>query len=103
MLRRSYGIREQWIHFCSGYFDVYLFFKFKEYYFILNNRGTSPSDYVYFVWPLVCLIMKLPVTVKRASSLFGMKFDKFIILATYLPDILTVREQRLHTKDPWLF
>jgi len=25
VLRRSYGIREQWIHFCNGYYDVYYF------------------------------------------------------------------------------
>jgi hypothetical protein len=32
VLHRCYGIREQWIHFCKGYFHVYLFFKFKEKY-----------------------------------------------------------------------
>jgi hypothetical protein len=39
------GIRDQlpgvlWRHFCNGYFEVYLFFKLKEW-FAKNNQGTS--------------------------------------------------------------
>jgi hypothetical protein len=41
VFRGSQGIRDQfpedpWIHFCNGYFEVYLFFNF-----VKTNRGTS--------------------------------------------------------------
>ena len=32
---------DQWIHFCKGYLEVYLFFNSRSNFFVKNNRGTS--------------------------------------------------------------
>lgn len=32
---------DPWIHFCNGYFAVYLSFTLKEWCFVKYNRGTS--------------------------------------------------------------
>ena len=53
-----------WLHFCNGYFEFYFFFLSKRNnVFVKSNRGTSVIG-DYFIWPLECLIKKLPVSMK---------------------------------------
>jgi hypothetical protein len=52
VLGRFQGIREQfagdpWLHFCNGYFEVYIFFKLNKY-FAKNNLVTSLSGDMLF-------------------------------------------------------
>ena len=52
VLCESQGIRDQfswypWIHFCNGYFDVYLVFNWANNVLLKNNHGTSSTGNIF--------------------------------------------------------